>query len=315
MNAADRGLAAVLLSAAVALVALTGQSVAYTAPFNLQEVAPGNFVHLGKHVTFEDPDHDDIANIGFVVGEKCVAVIDTGGSVTVAGALKSAIREHTQAPICYVINTHVHFDHVLGNVVFRDDKPSFVGHAALAGALDGSRGFLLENFRSDLGKNATEADIIGPDKAVEDTLELDLGGRKLLLKAYPKAHTTTDITVLDERSGTLWLGDLLFRERIPSLDGSLKGWLAVIDMLEQQQGVRVVVPGHGAVGDSLQTSLAEERKYLQMLAEEVRPIIAEGGTLEQAMDKVGASERDHWQLWDQHHKRNVSRAFTELEWE
>lgn len=307
--------AAVLGMAAALMVSAAQTAVAGSPPFEIQEVAPGNFVHPGKHVTFEDPAHDDIANIGFVVGENCVAVIDTGGSVAVAQALKNAIREHTQAPICYVINTHVHFDHVLGNVVFKDDKATFVGHVDLPGAIQNNRKFFLENFGADLGANASEADIIAPDKTVEDTLELDLGGRKLVLKAYPEAHSATDLSVFDAGTGTLWLGDLLFRERVPSIDGSLKGWIAVLDSLAQQEGVKTVIPGHGPVSDSLQAALADERRYLQLLVEEARPIIADGGTIEQAMDRVGMSEHDHWQLWDQHHRRNVSRAFTELEWE
>ena len=308
-------LTAIVTGLTLVLATLTVRAVAYTAPFNVQEIAPGNFVHLGKHVTFEDPDHDDIANIGFIAGEKCVAVVDTGGSVTVGKALKDAIRERTELPICYVINTHVHFDHVLGNVVFKDENPEFIGHARLPDAIERNLAFLLESFGIDLGEYATEAGIIGPGKTVETTLELDLGGKKLLLQAYPTAHTHTDLSVLDQSTGTWWLGDLLFRERTPSLDGSIKGWLGVMEGLEQQEGVKVVVPGHGPVGDDLKAALAGQRQYMQVLVEQVRAYIAKGAPIDQAMEEVGTSERDHWQLWDQTHKRNVSRAFTELEWE
>ena len=312
---ARRRRGATLLGMAAGLMMCAQAAVADPPPFDVEEVAPGNFVHFGKHVNFEDPAHDDIANIGFIIGDGCVAVIDTGGSVAVARALKDAIREYTQTPICYVINTHVHFDHVLGNVVFRDEKPTFIGHVNLPGAIQSNRKFFLESFGADLGANASEADIIAPDRTVEDTLELDLGGRTLVLSAYPEAHSATDISVFDESTGTLWLGDLLFRERVPAIDGSVKGWIAVLDALAKQEGVKRVIPGHGTVADSLPAALADERRYLQLLIEEARPIIAEGGTIEQAMERVGISEHDHWQLWDQHHRRNVSRAFTELEWE
>src|SRR5580658_4879784 len=64
------------------------------------EIAPGDFVHYGKPLPLEAPGHDDIANIGFIVGRRCVAVIDTGGSVRVGRALRRAIRQRTYKPIC-----------------------------------------------------------------------------------------------------------------------------------------------------------------------------------------------------------------------
>jgi quinoprotein relay system zinc metallohydrolase 2 len=290
-------------------------TAAYAPPFNLTEVAPGNFVHYGKHVTFEDKDHDDIANIGFIVGERCVAIVDTGGSISTGEALKAAMAERTQVPVCYVINTHVHFDHLLGNAAFTAAaQPKFVGHANLADAVASNVGFFLKNYGGNLGPQPSAAMIIGPDTMVDSTLELDLGGRKLLLRAWPKAHTNADLTVLDQATGTLWLGDLLFRERIPSLDGSIKGWLAVIEELQGEK-VGAVIPGHGPAGDDLRVALAAEKQYLEVLVKDVRGHLAAGDPIDQAAEQAGASEQGRWQLWEQHHKRNVSKVYTELEWE
>ena len=100
--------------------------------FNLAEPQPGVYVHLGKNLPLDTPGHDDIANIGFIVGSGCVAVIDTGGSVQIGRELRDQILRRTSLPICYVIDTHVHVDHVLGNFAFTGDRPHFVGHAALA---------------------------------------------------------------------------------------------------------------------------------------------------------------------------------------
>ncbi|NIQ14495.1 MAG: hypothetical protein GTO02_08865, partial [Candidatus Dadabacteria bacterium] len=55
--------------------------------FNLSEVAPGVFLHKGKHVEIDHTHHDDIANIGFIIGNKCVAVIDSGGSINIGNKL------------------------------------------------------------------------------------------------------------------------------------------------------------------------------------------------------------------------------------
>lgn len=282
--------------------------------FNLDEVAPGIYVHTGVHVTFEDPQHDDIANTGFIIGNDCVAVIDTGGSVRIGQQLLKSLKHITGKPVCYVINTHVHFDHVLGNVVFKSGDTKFVGHAGLADAMAASSGFFIEEFREDLGEYANADGIVAPTVLVEDTLELDLGDRVLQLKAWPVAHTHTDLTVLDRNTNTLWLADLLFVERIPALDGSLKGWLAVIDQLEKEQ-YTTVIPGHGPVVSDWPDGLMPQKQYLTMLLEQIRKRIAEGAFMEEVIETVGEQEKQEWLLYEQHHKRNVTKAFTELEWE
>jgi quinoprotein relay system zinc metallohydrolase 2 len=284
--------------------------------FTLTEVAPAVFVHSGKQLALEAPGHDDIANIGFVVGKRCVAVIDTGGSVRVGRRLRSAIAQHTPLPICYVINTHVHVDHVLGNAAFRDSAAKFVGHAQLGEALIRSRNVFLRDYAADLDAPPSAAQIIGPQLsvAVGSDLELDLGDRRLTLHAWPKAHSDCDLSVYDRVSGTLWSGDLLFVARTPALDGSLTGWLSVIDALAGMHVTRVV-PGHGPVRTDLSAALAPERRYLEDLLTGVRAQIAKGNPMQSAIKEVDLPEKTTWLLWDATHPRNVARAYQELEWE
>jgi quinoprotein relay system zinc metallohydrolase 2 len=281
---------------------------------SVQQLAPGVFVHLGQQLALDAPGHDDIANIGFIVGSRCVAVIDTGGSMRIGRALRNAIKQRTARPICYVINTHVHFDHVLGNAAFRQDRPSFVGHWALAAAIERSRDFFLQHYADDLDQPADAGQIIAPDRAIQHTLDLDLGGRHLHLQAWPTAHTDCDLTVLDDSSRTLWAGDLLFRDRLPALDGSASGWLAVIDQLALLP-VQRTVPGHGPVTTDLAAALDAERRYLRALIDGVREQLSQGGSMQQAIALVAAAEKPHWLLWDSTHPHNVARVYEQLEWE
>ena len=282
--------------------------------FNVTEVTPGNYLHQGIHVKLDDPGHDDIANIGYIIGENCVAVIDTGGSVTTGQKLLENIRSITDKPICYVINTHVHFDHVLGNLAFTGEQPEYTGHVNLADSIIQNRPFFLEQFSNDLGENPTPESIIGPTKTINTSHVIDLGNRPLHITAHPKSHTHTDITVYDEQTRTLWAGDLVFRERIPVIDGSLKGWLEVLESFRKLD-VAYIIPGHGPGGTSYDEVIAPLEEYLKTLLQETRAAIAQGMFLEDATEKVATDERGKWLLFDQHHKGNVSRAFIELEWE
>jgi quinoprotein relay system zinc metallohydrolase 2 len=301
------------LALALWLLGAAANSAAIAAPFQIQQVAAGVFVHLGQPLDLEAPGHDDIANIGFIVGSRCVAVIDTGGSVRVGRALLAAIRQRTRTPICYVINTHVHVDHVLGNAAFTASHASFIGHAALAEAIARNRLYFLQHYPEDLDAPATAQQIIAPDRRVQDGLDLDLGGRRLQLRAWPVAHTDCDLTVLDESTRTLFTGDLLFRERLPAVDGDVSGWLNVIDELARMS-VKRAIPGHGPPTTDLESALVPERRYLRALLDGVRSAIDMGQSLPEAIDGVAAAEKSQWLLWDSTHPRNVTRVYQQLEW-
>jgi quinoprotein relay system zinc metallohydrolase 2 len=285
-------------------------------PLKVEEIAPGVFVHQGRYQVFAPGNSGDTSNSGFVIGRDGVAVIDTGGSPRVGEALLAAVRARTKLPIKYVINTHMHPDHVFGNVAFEGEHAVFVGHYKLPRALAARAEHYLAVNKQLLGGTAFEGTrIIPPTLLVKDRTELDLGGRKLLLEAHATAHTDNDLTVFDEKTSTLFLGDLLFSHHIPALDGSIRGWLAFLDDLEKRTDVALVVPGHGPAAMKLPQALEPEKRYLSTIAGEVRAKIKAGETLSDAMNTVGLSEKDAWRLFKEYNARNVSAAFAELEWE
>jgi quinoprotein relay system zinc metallohydrolase 2 len=303
-----------------ALAALAGAAAIRTAsahaadPF-ATEIAPGVYVHKGHHALFSPENAGDISNAGFIVGKDAVAVIDTGGSARVGAGLKAAIRAVTDLPIRYVINTHMHPDHVFGNAAFADDAPAFVGHAKLARGLAARSERYLAINKDLMGEEAFAGTrIILPTVTVEDRMTLDLGSRVLELEAEKTAHTDNDLIVRDQTTGTVFLGDLLFSEHVPTLDGSIRGWLAVMERLTAVPAERVV-PGHGPPSMPWPDAAKPLQRYLDAVATDVRRLIKENRTLSEATETAGLSEKDAWLLFEDYHKRNVSAAFAELEWE
>lgn len=283
-------------------------------PLTTTEIAPGIFVHAGRIEERGPSNMGDQANIGFIVGSRCVAVIDTGGSILVGERLRAAIAMRTSLPVCYVINTHVHPDHVFGNIAFKGDGVTFVGHARLPKAMAVRAQNYTRSLLRDLGETVAKSQMLPPTLTVTDKLNLDLGDRTLALIAYPVGHSDSDISIWDEQSETLWLSDLLFLDHTPAIDGSVLGWLSVIEQIKRLPAKRAV-PGHGPVSVEWPAAMQAQEAYLRLIVNEIRTALKKRRTIEQAVEEVGYSEEGKWLEFENFHRRNVTTSYAELEWE
>lgn len=276
------------------------------------EASPGVFVRSGHSaVSFEA---DTIANIGFIVGDRCVAVVDTGGSPAEGAALGCAVRERTNRPVCYVINTHVHPDHMLGNQAFHRPGVEFVGHAKLPRALALRGDTYLERAAAYLGTALPQSTLIFPERTIDGAVELDIGNRILMVRAHASAHTDHDLSVFDVKTQTVFVGDLVFQEHLPVIDGSINGWINELEAMSHDAFV-TVIPGHGSVDASWPAAMEPTRAYLQELRQNVRDWISAEGELAGAQRDIGSANAARWALFERYHRRNIAAAFAELEWE
>jgi quinoprotein relay system zinc metallohydrolase 2 len=284
-------------------------------PLPMREIAEGIHVYQAPYALAGPANEGAIANVAFIVGRDAVAVVDTGGSLRAGRRLLAAVRARTGLPVRYVINTHMHPDHVLGNAAFMAEGSRFVGHHKLARALASRAETYLAAARRELGESAFAGTaIMLPDLPVDGTVSLDLGERRIDVEAHPTAHTDNDLTVFDYRTGTWFLGDLLFMGHVPALDGRLKGWLALTERARERRAARVV-PGHGPAAAPWPEALVPQERYLRRLEAGVREALKAGRSMTDVATGVGLSERGDWALFDDFHARNSVSAYKELEWE
>ena len=314
-GASRRELCAGIAAFCCCLHALRAQAEALRErPIELVKVAPGIFVSQGVYAVTAKANLGAIANIGVILGTRRACVIDSGGCFLWGQRLREAIRRLTALPITHLIQTHMHPDHIFGAAAFRQDKPVILGHRNLPNALAARETYYRRRLTEELGDLAAGSVAVQPTQLVSTATEIDLGDRVLRVTAHPTAHTDNDLSVLDLQTQTLWAGDLVFMQRVPALDGSLLGWLKVMDDLARIPAARVV-PGHGPHAAEWPTALDPQRRYLTLLRDQIRDVQRRGGTMEQAVATVGRQERPHWKLFDDYNARNVTEAFHELEWE
>ncbi len=313
------------LLTALTLLALTllgslglarGEGAAIT-PLPVREIAPGVYAHQAPVTAMNAASGGDIANLGFIVGDEAVAVIDTGGARIIGERLKKAIEAVTQKPVRYVINTHEHPDHIFGNAAFAAPGVTFVGHMNLPRAMAERGPAYLATWRRvmtpalvDGIKLVPPTLLVSPGKDVR----LDLGHRLIDLRAWPPMHTDCDVTIFDEKTATLFTGDLVFLQHVPVVDASVLGWMRAMPALAKIPAKRVV-PGHGTVDVDWPQALAAEKTYFTKLTQDLRGFIARGADINQAVKAAGQSEASKWQLFGIYNPRNATAGYAELEWQ
>ncbi len=181
--------------------------------------------------------------------------------------------------------THVHPDHFFGAAAFLEDHAQFVAHENYPVQLAARARSYEKSLQRDLGHAAAGSEIVSPTLLVRQRVELDLGGRTVVVQAWPPAHTDDDLTVFDMPTSTLWLSDLLFVGHTPVIDGTITGFLAVMKDLRAVVAVQYV-PGHGRSNLPWPQPLDAQQRYFTVIMDETRAALRSRKTIQQATDEV-----------------------------
>lgn len=226
-----------------------------------RQIADDVWLLEGSTDNFDKANGGNIVNTGFIVTAAGVVVIDSGPSRRYGEAMRAAIASVTDRPVIKLLLTHHHPDHVLGNQAFAD-----VPIAALAGTTELLReqgNAMAENMYRLVGDWMRGTEVVLPSETLAPGT-LEIGGRSLRLLAL-RGHTGADLAILDERSGVLFAGDILFYQRALTTPNSpgLDVWLEDLDTLEALPWKRLVA-GHGPVADDA-APFVQMRDYLGWL--------------------------------------------------
>lgn len=253
------------------------------------------------------------ANLGFVIGEQSVLVVNTGPTRRVAEALHAAIRRVTGKPVKWVVNVNSQNHYWHGNGYFREQGATLVAHSEAVRLMRELGTAQLESNRVALKEKATGTEVMPATESVMDRRTLDLGNLQVELLHYGNAHTPGDLAVWIPAQKTLFTGDIAFNERLLAVlpFGSTGGWIKAFDSIEKLPA-RVWVPGHGRVTKPGR-SRHDTRDYLAFLRDEARKIFDAGGSLQDAVEKVDQSRFRTLANFDVLASRNMNIVFQEIE--
>jgi glyoxylase-like metal-dependent hydrolase (beta-lactamase superfamily II) len=213
-------------------------------------------------------------SMGLVIGESSCLVVDTRSDPAQGAELRAAVGEITRQP-CTVVLTHAHFDHCLGTAAFLPAPvwahPRCREDLARGGAAQHAEALACASAQRIPHDPALVRPVV-PDHLVTEPVEVDLGGRRVLLTHPGLGHTEGDIAVWSPDTGVLFAGDLVEQGADPDFtDAYPLDWpTAVTELLRLHP--RIVVPGHGDAVDASFT--AAQRDELATLADLCRAVLA-----------------------------------------
>lgn len=254
-----------------------------------------------------------ICNSAFIVTPKGVVVIDPGGSRQIGESLLREIRRLTSQPIRYVINTHHHADHWMGNDAFTrlQPQPVIIGHASMRATAQAIGPEWLGIIGRLTGGANKGTRVALPTRTVSADEVLTLGDTQLQLIAFEHAHTQGDLAVFWPAQRLLITGDVLFYRRTP-------GWqdadpLANAAALERllKLDPKTVVPGHGPVTDA--NGIRWMLDYIALLKREVQRHMDAGLTDYEMKDKIEVGPYRTMSGFAERFGMNVNKMYLQLE--
>jgi glyoxylase-like metal-dependent hydrolase (beta-lactamase superfamily II) len=278
---------ALLITVNIAQPGLAQQPATPANPAPASLVREGVTEKLTEHVwAIPDGSASLVPNVGIVVGNEAVLVIDTGmGTRNARTVLREVARIGPGKPI-YLVTTHVHPEHDMGAHAFPADSKLIRSQDQVEDIKAGAGANLVPVFagRSDLNKELLAgarhrtADIV-----FGESYTLDLGGLKAKIYAMGINHTRGDTVVLVD--GVLFSGDVAMKPQ-PSFanpNARISDWLGSLDRLAALQP-KVLVPSHGPFGDL--SIVQGYREYLTRILDRARALKAAGKTQDEAVQAI-----------------------------
>ena len=291
---------------------------AATVSMEIKRVAPDVYYVQGLSALGSPQNQNFISNAGFVITQDSVVVIDALGSPALAKTLVQKIKQITSKPISTVLLTHYHADHIYGLQVFKALGAKIIANGLAREYINSDTARLrLEASRTELAPWIdADTHLVNADEWLSaDNSVLTIGGVQFQLQHMGPAHTPEDTAIFLPQSGVLFIGDVVFRNRIPYVgQADSRHWIAALDSLLKLP-VKVMVPGHGPASNDPKADMQLTRDYLSYLRESMAKAAGNLDPFDEAYKSTDWSRFEKYPLFKEANRMNAYNTYLLMEQE
>ncbi|MBU3614595.1 MBL fold metallo-hydrolase [Polynucleobacter sp. Latsch14-2] len=304
------------------ILSLILSSLCFAEPVDLVNLKP---VQVAQNTYFvqgfpemgSSKNQNFISNAGFVETPTGVVVVDALGSPALAQKLLNEIAKITKQKVVAVIVTHYHADHIYGLQVFKKAGAKIYAQELSKDYLNSDPARQrLESSRIDFAPWVNSSThLVTPDLWIKSEKSLTVGGVDFLISKVGPAHTSEDLMVYVPSESVLFVGDLVFRGRIPFVgNADSKGWLASLDRIEGLKP-KIVIPGHGAYSPDPVHDVAFTREYLRYLRSSMGEAARNMDSFDVVYTKTDWSEYEGMPLFRSANRMNAYNVYLSIQGE
>lgn len=278
--------------------------------YNLKPIKLTNnsYYFYGKEEYFSKENKGNISNCAFIITQNNVILIDSGTTVEFALQMKKEISKITKKPIKYIINTHHHPDHFLGNNAF--NKSDIFATAYTSNEIKNNGDKYISNMENLIGKVSLSTKVLAPNKILK-TKKLILDNYELEI-LYLKGHTKSDIAIFDKKTKILYTSDLVFNKRaLATPHANLKKWIISLKRLKKIE-FKILVPGHGKISYNKKV-INENIKYLQFLDTSLIKGIKEGLDPFEILSQEAPQNIKNYSMFEEEYERSIINLYKKYE--
>lgn len=274
-------------------------------PIKLSE---NSYYFYGKEEYFSKENGGDIANASFIITKNSVILIDTGSSRLYGEQVKKQIEKITSKPIKYIINTHHHPDHFLGNSAF--STSDIYADKFTKNEIEQNGDLYILNLVNLVAEAMKETKIKAPNQLLT-TKTLDFDGYKLKV-LYLDGHTQSDIAIYDENTKILYASDLVFNKRTPTTPhANMQNWIKSLEELEKID-YSILVSGHG-LASKTKEPIKQTIDYLKYLQNTLKNSAKEGLDIYEILNKPTPKEFEEFTMFKEEFERTIINLYPKYE--
>ena len=272
------------------------------------KLSENSYYFYGKEEYFSKENGGDIANASFIITANSVILIDTGSSKSYGEQVKKQIEKITSKPIKYILNTHHHPDHFLGNSAF--SSSDIYAAEFTKNEIEQNGDLYIVNLVNLVGEAMNNTKIKAPNQVLT-AKTLDLDGYKLDI-FHLDGHTQSDIAIYDENTKILYASDLVFNKRtLTTPHANMQNWIKSLEELEKID-YSILVPGHG-LASKTKKPIKENIAYLNYLDNTLKNSVKEGLDVFEILEKPIPKEFESFTMFKEEFERSVINLYPSYE--